>query len=75
MDARLEKILEAWYDYDHALDEFQKEYHREQRARYIQEAVKALDTYVSVQDFLHARRDQYRDWAIKRNLKSPKKRF
>lgn len=29
----------------------------------------------TVNDFLHHYRDRYQDWAVKRNLKAPRKRF
>ena len=75
MDARLEKIFEAWYDYEHAGDEDAKIYHREQRAKLVQDSVRVLPTFYSVGDFLHRYRDAFREWAIKRNLRSPRKRF
>jgi hypothetical protein len=84
MDARLEKIFEAWYDYDHPTDEDAKAYARDHRARLIQEAVQfyktqqaagSIQPFVSVSDFLHIYRDQFRQWAIRKNLKSPKRRF
>jgi ABC-type dipeptide/oligopeptide/nickel transport system ATPase subunit len=84
MDARQEKIFEAWYDYDHAIDEDGKAYSKDQRTRLIQEAVQfykaqqpsgSLQPFVSVGDFLHVYRDQYRQWAMRKNLKTPRKRF
>jgi hypothetical protein len=84
MEARLEKIFEAWYDYDHSTDEEGKIYARDQRARLIQEAVQfykgqqvagTIQPFVSVGDFLHMYRDEYRIWTIRKNLRTPKRRF
>ncbi len=73
LDTRLEKIFEAWYDYDHALDEDQKEYNRDLRARLIKEALRAVPKFGGVGDFLHAYLPKYRRWVISRGLS--KRRF
>jgi hypothetical protein len=75
LDARLEQIYEAWFDYEHSIDEDAKAHSKVRRAGLIMAAVKEAKASVTVSDFLHHYRDGYRDWAVRKLLKTPRTRF
>jgi len=75
VDTRLEQIFEAWYDYEHSPDEDAKANNKHRRAVLIMNTLKQAKVSGTVGDFLHHYRDQYQNWAVRKHLKSPRKRF
>jgi hypothetical protein len=75
IDQRLEHIFEAWFDYEHSTDEDAKAHNKQKRADLIMTAMKTAKLSATVGDFLHSYRDDYRDWAARKQHKTPRKRF
>jgi hypothetical protein len=75
IDPRLEHIFEAWFDYDHAVDEDAKAHNKQKRADLIMSAMRTARLSATVGEFLHSYRDDYRDWAARKLLSTPRRRF
>ncbi len=75
IDAGLERIFEAWYDYDHAIDEDAKSDHSHVRAGLIKSVMLKNRASGTVSDFLHVYRERYREWVIRKHGSTPRKRF
>jgi hypothetical protein len=76
LDSRLAAIFEAWFDYDHAVDEDAKAPAKSKRNDLIEAALKEKKSDAMVTDFLRAFRDDYRKWMLDSRLKQGKrKRF
>lgn len=75
MDQRLEQIFECWFDYEHSIDEDAKAANKQRRATLIIASMRAADASGTVSDFLHAYRDDFRNWMVRKLLKTPRKRF
>jgi hypothetical protein len=75
VDPRLEQIFEAWYDYEYSPNEEAKLNNRQRRATLIMAVMRDEKVTGAVGDFLHSYRDAYQNWAIRKHLKSPRKRF
>lgn len=75
MDARLEHIFEVWFDYEYSTDEDAKAHNKVKRSELIFTVLREAKVPAAVGDFLHQYRDDYRNWAVRKLLKSPRKRF
>ena len=75
IDLRLEQIFEAWFDYEHSTDEDAKTHNKQKRASLILGVMKTGKISATVGQFLHTYRDAYREWAVRKLLVTPRKRF
>lgn len=64
----LERIFEAWFDYEHSTDEDAKLHNKMKRSSLIVEAMQRDGVEGTVNDFLHSYRDRYREWVIRKGI-------
>jgi hypothetical protein len=70
----LERIFDAWYNFDHAFDERTKALHQSQRDSMIRAALHAQHGNFRISDFLRTYRDDYRKWMIDSGLSRERRR-
>lgn len=75
LDARLEEIFVAWFDYEHAGDEDAKGLAKVHRNKLIEDVLRQNRSDGDVAVFLRAFNEDYRKWVIYSRLKTGRKRF
>ena len=74
INPQLERIFEAWYNYDHAFDEAAKSLYGSQRNSMIRAALHGQRADFRIADFLRVYRDDYRKWMIDSKLSGGRRR-
>jgi hypothetical protein len=74
INPQLERIFDAWYNYDHAFDEATKRLYGSQRDSMIRAALHAQQANFRIADFLRVYRDDYRKWMIDSKLSKERRR-